>query len=78
MKYLPFVTSTTNHVFTVERLTLCTICLMHKETGKEYVVIFTDSNKIRDYKLGFVPCLGEIKQEDVDLIRSTGNNRLMF
>lgn len=68
MKYLPFVISTTGHVFTVVRLTLCTICLTHKNTGQEYVVIFTDSNKIRDYKTGFVLSLGEIKQNDLDLI----------
>ncbi|EHA2159723.1 hypothetical protein JKH83_004756 [Salmonella enterica] len=60
--------STTNHVFTIERITLCTIVLIHKNTGRQYVVIFTDNNKIRDYKTGIVPHFGEIKNEDIDLI----------
>ncbi|HHU3061213.1 TPA: hypothetical protein ACUBDH_002910 [Escherichia coli] len=47
-------TSTTNHVFTFERVTLCTIVLIHKDTGQQYVVIFTDNNNIRDYKTGIV------------------------
>lgn len=59
-------TSTTNHVFTFERVTLCTITLIHK--GTEYVVIFTDNNKIRDYKTGIIPQFGEINQSDIDLI----------
>nr|ARH01996.1 hypothetical protein ICBEC13AM_00005 [Escherichia coli] len=50
MKCSSVFTSTTNHVFTFERVTLCTIILMHKDTGQQYVVIFTDNNKIRDYK----------------------------
>ncbi len=32
-------TSTTNHVFTFERVTLCTIVLIHKDTGQQYVRI---------------------------------------
>ncbi|MFP8246684.1 hypothetical protein ACLHUH_24825 [Escherichia coli] len=53
---------------TFERVTLCTIILMHKDTGQQYVVIFTDNNKIRDYKAGIVPQFGELKQSDVDLV----------
>ncbi|EDV3147624.1 hypothetical protein Y935_000657 [Salmonella enterica subsp. enterica] len=29
------------HVFTPERVTLCTIVLMHKDTGLRYIVIFS-------------------------------------
>ncbi|MDF8732547.1 hypothetical protein OU550_24840, partial [Escherichia coli] len=61
MKCSSVFTSTTNHVFTFERVTLCTIILMHKDTGQQYVVIFTDNNKIRDYKTGIVPQFGELK-----------------
>ena len=61
-------TSTTNHVFTFERVTLCTIVLIHKDTGQQYVVIFTDNNNIRDYKTGIVPQFGEMKPSDIDLI----------
>ncbi|WP_250188328.1 hypothetical protein [Escherichia coli] len=68
MKCSSVFTSTTNHVFTFERVTLCTIILMHKDTGQQYVVIFTDNNKIRDYKAGIVPQFGELKQSDVDLV----------
>ncbi|WP_249826129.1 hypothetical protein, partial [Escherichia coli] len=68
MKCSSVFTSTTNHVFTFERVTLCTIILMHKDTGQQYVVIFTDNNKIRDYKTGIVPQFGELKQSDVDLV----------
>ncbi|ELH6599931.1 hypothetical protein Q9K64_005229, partial [Escherichia coli] len=52
----------------VVRVTLCTICLKHEKTGEAYVVIFTDCHNIRDYKKGVVPVLGELYQEDVDLI----------
>ncbi len=45
MKCSSVFTSTTNHVFTFERVTLCTIILMHKDTGQQYVVIFTDNIK---------------------------------
>ncbi|ELS3679847.1 hypothetical protein QPN86_004676 [Salmonella enterica] len=69
MKFSSVFTSTTNHVFTLERVTLCTIVLIHKDTGQQYVVIFTDNNKIRDYKTGIIPHFGEMKQEDVDLIK---------
>ncbi|ENC9663864.1 hypothetical protein ABLF69_005224, partial [Escherichia coli] len=48
----PVIVSTTGHAFSVARVTLCTICLKHEKTGKDYVVIFTDSNNIRDYKTG--------------------------
>ncbi|HHW1526607.1 TPA: hypothetical protein ACUS18_004736, partial [Escherichia coli] len=68
MKCSSVFTSTTNHVFTFERVTLCTIILMHKDTGQQYVVIFTDNNKIRDYKAGIVPQFGELKQSDIDLV----------
>ncbi|ECQ3583628.1 hypothetical protein ACEVKD_004520 [Salmonella enterica] len=68
MKCSSVFTSTTNHVFTIERITLCSIVLMHKNTGRQYVVIFTDNNKIRDYKTGIVHHFGEIKNEDIDLI----------
>ncbi|EBG7532567.1 hypothetical protein IDQ30_004610 [Salmonella enterica] len=68
MKCSSVFTSTTNHVFTFERVTLCTIILMHKDTGQQYVVIFTDNNKIRDYKTGIVTQFGELKQSDIDLI----------
>ncbi|CSQ10774.1 Uncharacterised protein [Shigella sonnei] len=40
----------------------------HEKTGEAYVVIFTDCHNIRDYKKGVVPVLGELYQEDVDLI----------
>ncbi|ELJ9803984.1 hypothetical protein RUM94_005089, partial [Escherichia coli] len=40
----------------------------HEKTGEAYVVIFTDCHNIRDYKKGVVPALGELYQEDVDLI----------
>ncbi|EEF5709796.1 hypothetical protein GNM00_23890 [Salmonella enterica] len=64
-------TSTTNHVFTPERVTLCTIVLMHKDTGLRYIVIFSVDNKIRDYRADgvLVPQFGELKQRDIDLIR---------
>lgn len=68
MKCSPVFTSTTNYVFTLERVTLCTIVLIHKDTGQPYVVIFTDNNKIRDYKTGIVSQFGELKQSDIDLI----------
>lgn len=68
MKCSPVFTSTTNHVFTFERVTFCTIVLIHKDTGQQYVVIFTDNNKIRDYKIGIVSQFGELKQSDIDLI----------
>ncbi|ENE9172155.1 hypothetical protein ABOD69_004370 [Escherichia coli] len=64
----PVIVSTTGHVFSVVRVTLCTICLKHEKTGEAYVVIFTDCHNIRDYKKGVVPVLGELYQEDVDLI----------
>ncbi|HFO5088525.1 TPA: hypothetical protein ACM7I4_004164, partial [Escherichia coli] len=64
----PVIVSTTGHVFSVVRVTLCTICLKHEKTGEAYVVIFTDCHNIRDYKKGVVPALGELYQEDVDLI----------
>ncbi|MCZ4140981.1 hypothetical protein BZG21_38430 [Escherichia coli] len=41
---------------------------MHIETGKKYIVVFTDNNKIRDYKNGVIEELGEIMQEDIELI----------
>ncbi|EBA8674093.1 TPA: hypothetical protein G9F11_004997 [Salmonella enterica] len=69
MKCSSVFTSTSNHVFTLDRVTLCTIVLILKDTGQQYVVIFTDNNKIRDYKTGIVPHFGEMKQEDVDLIK---------
>ncbi len=46
----PAIVSTTGHVFSVVRVTLCTICLKHEKTGEAYVVIFTDCHNIRDYK----------------------------
>ncbi|UUF26371.1 hypothetical protein NQB67_25550 (plasmid) [Escherichia coli] len=51
----PAIVSTTGHVFSVVRVTLCTICLKHEKTGEAYVVIFTDCHNIRDYKKGVVP-----------------------
>lgn len=68
MKFSSIFTSTTNHIFTFERVTPCTIVLIHKDTGQQYVVIFTDNNKIRDYKTGIVSQFGELKQYDIDLI----------
>ncbi|EFA7900761.1 hypothetical protein C3V05_005409 [Escherichia coli] len=55
-------------MFVFNTLTLCTIGLIHLETEKEYVVVFTDNNNIRDYKTGIVPQFGEMKQSDIDLI----------
>ncbi|HFV4224079.1 TPA: hypothetical protein ACH9LT_004774 [Escherichia coli] len=49
-------------------MTLCTIGLIHIETGEKYIVVFTDNNKIRDYKNGVIEELGEITQEDIELI----------
>ncbi|EJP1045096.1 hypothetical protein NVR41_004911 [Escherichia coli] len=68
MARLPFIESTTQQIFVFNTLTLCTIGLIHLETEKEYVVVFTDNNKIRDYKTGIVPQFGELKQSDVDLV----------
>ncbi|ECH8185862.1 hypothetical protein RF05_25360 [Salmonella enterica subsp. enterica] len=42
---------------------------MHIETGKKYVVVFTDNNKIRDYKKGEIVELGELQQKDIELIK---------
>lgn len=63
-----FIESTTQQIFVFNTLTLCTIGLIHLETEKEYVVVFTDNNNIRDYKTGIVPQFGEMKQSDIDLI----------
>lgn len=68
MTRLPFIESTTQQIFIFNTVTLCTIGLIHIETGKEYVVVFTDNNKIRDYKTGIVPLFGEMKPSDIDLI----------
>ncbi|EFS3846944.1 hypothetical protein [Escherichia coli] len=68
MARLPYIESTTQQIFIFNTLTLCTIGLIHIETGKKYVVVFTDNNKIRDYKNGVVEELGEITQEDIELI----------
>ncbi|MDZ8971365.1 hypothetical protein SNC88_21190 [Escherichia coli] len=68
MTRLPFIESTTQQIFIFNTVTLCTIGLIHIETGKEYVVVFTDNNKIRDYKTGIVPQFGEMKPSDIDLI----------
>lgn len=68
MTRLPFIESTTQQIFIFNTVTLCTIGLIHIETGKEYVVVFTDNNKIRDYKTGIVPQFGEMKPNDIDLI----------
>ncbi|EIH2775777.1 hypothetical protein PO407_19600 [Escherichia coli] len=68
MARLPFIESTTQQIFVFNTLTLCTIGLIHLETEKEYVAVFTDNNKIRDYKTGIVTQFGELKQSDIDLI----------
>lgn len=68
MTRLPFIESTTQQIFIFNTVTLCTIGLIHIETGKEYVVVFTDNNKIRDYKTGIVPQFGEMNPSDIDLI----------
>ncbi|EHH8643905.1 TPA: hypothetical protein ACHK4B_005463 [Escherichia coli] len=68
MTRLPFIESTTQQIFIFNTVTLCTIGLTHIETGKEYVVVFTDNNKIRDYKTGIIPQFGKLKQSDVDLV----------
>ncbi|HFP7247181.1 TPA: hypothetical protein ACHKMP_004536 [Escherichia coli] len=68
MARLPYIESTTQQIFIFNTLTLCTIGLIHIETGKKYVVVFTDNNKIRDYKNGVIEELGEIMQEDIELI----------
>ncbi len=54
----PVIVSTTGHVFSVVRVTLCTICLKHEKTGEAYVVIFTDCHNIRDYKRALFRLLG--------------------
>lgn len=68
MARLPYIESTTQQIFIFNALTLCTIGLIHIETGKKYIVVFTDNNKIRDYKNGVIEELGEITQEDIELI----------
>ncbi|MBE9728215.1 hypothetical protein G8A74_22255 [Escherichia coli] len=68
MARLPYIESTTQQIFIFNTLTLCTIGLIHIETGKKYIVVFTDNNKIRDYKNGVIGELGEIMQEDIELI----------
>lgn len=68
MARLPYIESTTQQIFIFNTLTLCTIGLIHIETGKKYVVVFTDNNNIRDYKNGIIEELGEITQEDIELI----------
>ena len=68
MARLPYIESTTQQIFIFNTLTLCTIGLIHIETGKKYIVVFTDNNKIRDYKNGVIEELGEITQEDIELI----------
>lgn len=68
MARLPYIESTTQQIFIFNTLTLCTIGLIHIETGKKYVVVFTDNNKIRDYKNGVIEELGEITQEDIEVI----------
>ncbi|ENJ5517386.1 TPA: hypothetical protein ACNEB3_004349 [Escherichia coli] len=68
MARLPYIESTTQQIFIFNTLTLCTIGLIHIETGKKYVVVFTDNNNIRDYKNGVIEELGEITQEDIELI----------
>ena len=68
MDRLPYIESTTQQIFIFNTLTLCTIGLIHIETGKKYIVVFTDNNNIRDYKNGVIEELGEITQEDIELI----------
>ncbi len=68
MARLPYIESTTQQIFIFNTLTLCTIGLINIETGKKYIVVFTDNNKIRDYKNGVIEELGEITQEDIELI----------
>lgn len=68
MARLSYIESTTQQIFIFNTLTLCTIGLIHIETGKKYIVVFTDNNKIRDYKNGVIEELGEITQEDIELI----------
>ncbi|EPE2554811.1 hypothetical protein ACSHEJ_004197 [Escherichia coli] len=68
MARLPYIESTTQQIFIFNTLTLCTIGLIHIETGKKYIVVFTDNNKIRDYKNGVIEELGEITKEDIELI----------
>ena len=68
MARLPYIEPTTQQIFISNTLTLCTIGLIHIETGKKYIVVFTDNNKIRDYKNGVIEELGEITQKDIELI----------
>ncbi|EGB7464952.1 hypothetical protein RXD94_004540 [Escherichia coli] len=68
MARLPYIESTTQQIFIFNTLTLCTIGLIHIETDEKYIVVFTDNNKIRDYKNGVIEELGEITQEDIELI----------
>ncbi len=68
MARLPYIESTTQQIFIFNTLTLCTIGLIHIETGKKYIVVFTDNNNIRDYKNGVIEELGGITQEDIELI----------
>ncbi|MCW0136041.1 hypothetical protein OIU92_04460 [Escherichia coli] len=63
MTRLPYIESTTQQIFIFNTLTLCTIGLIHIETGKKYIVVFTDNNKIRDYKNGVIEELGKLRKK---------------
>ena len=64
----PAIVSTTGHVFSVVRVTLCTICLKHEKTGEAYVVIFTVCHNLCDYNKGIVTGRWENYQEDAAFI----------
>ena len=53
-------------IFIFNTLTLCTIGLIHIETGKKYIVVFTDNNKIRDYKNGVIEELYEKHGKEIN------------
>jgi hypothetical protein len=69
-KYLKPLTSTTGHVFDVIDFSKVSIALKHQITGCEYLVIYTDSNEIRDYKNGPVRCLGVLTESDITTLKN--------
>nr|WP_251275359.1 hypothetical protein [Escherichia coli] len=71
----PAIVSTTGHVFSVVRVTLCTICLKHEKTGEAM------SSFLQTAIISVIikrRCSGswELYQEDVDLITEKVKERL--
>ncbi|ELW2866246.1 hypothetical protein QMI71_004658 [Salmonella enterica] len=68
--YIKPVTSTTGHTFTVVSFSKVTIFLRHYLTEGEYVVVYTDTNQVRSYENGPVPCLGELTEHDIEILKN--------